>query len=930
MKRTIFLMAFLIAMVNTFAQNGVIVGVVKDAQTGELLPGTNVVISGTQKGAVTDLNGNFQLSDLPAGTYKISVTFISYTPLETEVVISESDTIELKVNLGSAATKIQGVNIIAKRNDRTENAMIVMQKKSGSVVNGISSQEMKKSGESTAAGALKKVTGVSVQDGKFVYVRGLSDRYSKTTLNGAEIPGLDPKRNTVQMDLFPAAALKNILVHKSFSPDITGDFTGGLIDLRTVDIPNKFSVNFSVQTAFNPQANLNKNFLTYQGGSTDFLGFDDGTRAVPTAAALGDIPNRYENDPKLNEVTRSFNKIWTPDTKLSGLDQKYSFSIGNQLVKKGKTLGYFFSTQYEHSTKYYDDGFYGRYQLISANDENLNRQLESSQYVRGQQDAISTVMGGIGYEFNPQNRINLMVMNSHSGVKAANYMVFQDFRDDSRHRERRVLEFSSRNIFTTQLKGHHDLRDFHGIKINWLGSFTSANQNEPDIRYLQNDIIPKNNGDTVYLVNPSLYSNPRRFYRNMIENVYFARVDFEMDYSAFNQESKLKFGFSNGFKNTDYQQKQFLFAENIKGEYHDINDFFADENIDAQNGIFAQNSKQDDKLNSYFGYQNVFAAYAMTSMNITNKIKAVYGLRVEKVNMHTESYKEAAGTEVLSGGLDELNLLPSINLTASPTKKLNIRFGFNRTLARPSFREKAPLTIENREGDIMVGNPELKQTLINNYDFRIEKYMKSGEVISVGAFYKNFINPIEQTFNTEALNPEITWRNVDRANLYGLEAELSKKLSFIPGMKNFKITTNTTYVYSRITIDEKELVEKRRFDPYYPAERQMTEQSPWIVNALFSYQNDSLGLDMNISYTYNDDKLAFINSRGIPDIMMKATNDLNFNITKKLGKSFSLTFKVKNILNKRNTKYYDYSGEQYIYSDYGWGRVFSLKFSYKL
>ena len=929
MKRTFLSTVLFLIFITGFSQNGVLIGQVKDANTEERLPGTNVVIAGTQKGAITDLNGNFQLSDLSMGIYKIKVMFISYKPTEIEVVISSTDTVELNVNLESSTISITGVNIIAKRNDRTENAMITMQKKAASVVNGISSQEMQKSGESTAAGALKKVNGVSVQNGKYVYVRGLSDRYSKTILNGAEIPGLDPEKNTVQMDLFPASILKNILVYKSFRPDITGDFSGGLIDLRTLDFPNRFTLNFSAQTGFNPYANLRKDFLTYQGGKTDFLGIDDGIRVIPSEAT-GNIPNRYEDDATLNSITKSFNKIWTPYKSHSGLNQKYSFSIGNQNVIKGKTIGYFFATQYEHKTKFNDDGFFGSYQLISSSDENLNRQLESSIYIRGQQEAIWTVIGGIGYEFNPQNRINLTVINSHSGIKATNYMVFQDFKDDNRHKERRILEFISRNIMTSQLKGHHDLRDFHELKIDWISSYTSSYQNEPDIRFLQNDIIQKNNGDTVYLINPSLYSNPRRFYRLMTENVYFARMDFELPYVVFNQESKMKFGFSEGFRNRDYHQKQFLFAENTKKEYEDINNFFADENIEAQNGIFVQNSKQDDKLNSYFGYQNVFAAYIMTEMSLSKNITAVYGLRVETVSMHTESYKTPSGIEVLSGGLDEINFLPSINLTATPMRKLNFRLGINRTLARPSFREKAPLTIENREGDIVIGNPNLKQTLINNYDFRVEKYMKSGELISLGAFYKNFINPIEQTFNTEALNPEITWRNVDEASLYGLEFEIAKKMTYMRALRHIKVTTNVTYVHSQISIDVKELEEKRRLDPNYPDTRQMSEQSPWILNALISYQNDPLGLSVNVSYTYNDAKLSLVNPIGVPDVMMAATNELNFNITKGINENFSLSFKIINILNNRTTKYYEYSGQKYLYNDYGWGREFSLKLNYSI
>lgn len=238
--------------------------------------------------------------------------------------------------------------------------------------------------------------------------------------------------------------------------------------------------------------------------------------------------------------------------------------------------------------------------------------------------------------------------------------------------------------------------------------------------------------------------------------------------------------------------------------------------------------------------------------------------------------------------------------------------------------------MENKTGDIIIGNPALQQTLIDNIDLRWEKYFKARELVTFGAFYKRFINPIEKTFNTKAQNPEITWRNVDKAFVYGLETDFGKNLNFMLPVNNFFFRTNISYILSRVSIDSQELGSKRYFDPEFPETRTMFEQSPWIVNAVMSYASDSSGLSANLSFTYNAGRLSIVNPNGIPDVYQKAFYDLYFNISKKAGKHFLLSFEVKNILNSRYTKTYTYKGKEYIYDDFAWGREFAFKIAYAL
>ncbi|MBN2667808.1 MAG: TonB-dependent receptor [Bacteroidales bacterium] len=925
MKIKIISLSFLFISLNLLAQKATIKGTVKDEKTGELLFGTNIFIKGTTIGTMSDFDGNYTLSVDP-GSYELTCSFVSYQTQNIKFNVAAGETKTIDFSMGTTALELNDVQVVAKRVERTESAVVAMQKNSATVISGISSQEITKSGASDAAAALKKVTGVSVQDGKYVYVRGLSDRYSKTTLNGAEISGLDPERNTVQMDLFPTNILENMLVFKAFSPDLSGDFTGGLIDIRTKDVPDKFILGFSAELSYSPQSNLINNFLTYQGGKYDALGIDDGTRAIPSEAT-GEIPYRLQGkDDEINNITKSFNKIWDVETKSTGLDHKYALDLGKNFKLFGKESGIIVAGTYSHSNKYDDNQRYGRYEITDPDDKSLNTISQSNYFASGKEDVMWSGLAVLGMKINNQNKVSLTVSNNHKGAKEATYMMYRDFKNsDGEIREKRILEFNSRNLFVAQLKGK---RDGEKLDVDWIASYTNAKQDEPDIRFLINQFEPRIT-DTLYYIDPSTIPSPRRFYRNMNENVYYGRIDLSYDFKFMGSDSKLKGGFSENYKTRSYRQKQVNFYEAHQQTYSYITNYFADDNIDTENGIRAQGSLKDDQKNSYDGYMTVMGGYLMADLPLYDKYRIVAGLRVEQAYMYTESLKEAVGNQVNYGELDELSMLPSFNFTFTPNKSNNWRLAYNKTVARPSFREKSPLAIESVTGDIVIGNPNLKQTNVDNFDFRYEHYFGSGEVVSGGLFYKNFENPIEKTFNTKAQNPELTWRNVEHAQLTGIELEFAKKLDFIEILKNFKTTFNFTYVHSAVDVDPQELEIKKIYDPEISSTRIMFEQSPYIFNALLSYKNDSIDFAANISYTYNAEKLVLVNPTGIPDIYQTPTHELNFNISKTFYKKYTLQFQVKNILDQRTVYQYSYLDQDYTYSDIGYGRRFSLKLTYK-
>ena len=322
------------------AQNGTIRGTVVEDANGEPLFGVTVQIINTTNGAITDFDGNFSIST-PAGLYDLQVSFVSFQQIKisgVKVLPNEVTVIDL-IRLQEDIALLDEVVITAEIIKKTESALLTVKRKSANLIDGISSASFRKIGDSDAASAVKRVPGVSIQDGKYVYVRGLGDRYTKTTLNGMDIPGLDPDRNSLQIDIFPTNIIDNLIVLKTFTADLSADFTGGIVNIERKDFPDKKELGASFSLGFNPSMHFNNNFRSYEGSKTDFLGFDDGRRDIPISPEI-QIPSPSTGQNEVTDITNSFDKIMAASKQMSGLDFGLGFSLGNQLKKEKSTIGY--------------------------------------------------------------------------------------------------------------------------------------------------------------------------------------------------------------------------------------------------------------------------------------------------------------------------------------------------------------------------------------------------------------------------------------------------------------------------------------------------------------------------------------------------------------------------------------------------------------
>ena len=931
MNKIIIFLTSLLIISQSFGQTGNIRGKVIDNNTGEELIGATIVINGTTTGTITDFDGNYTLSGITNGTYPIRCSFISYeTILVQDVEVIDNDVIIINFNLKNATVDIGEVKIQAKAIKRTENALLVIQKKSATMIDGISSQQISRLGDSDAAGALKRVTGISVEGGKYVYVRGLSDRYSKTTLNGAEIPGLDPDRNTVQMDLFPSNIIENMIVHKTFSPDLPGSFVGGLVNISTKDFPEKFTFQYSSSFGYNPNSNLNSNFLSYKGGKFDWIASEDGTRDLPEIANT-QIPSRYQNDDLLDNITKSFNKQYQPDSIKSFVNQSHSISIGNQIPFGKKILGFIASLSYSNNYKYYDDGFTGRYKLKEQGSLTLNKELVLTNDIKGVNEIIWAGMISTNLKISNNNKLGLILIRNQSGESLTRYQKGKKYSDaNDMFYETRTLQYLQRSFSSAQLNGEHYLQNFNKIKINWLSSFTQSAQDEPDLRFFTNHYIISGE-EKIYEIAQSLYPAPTRFYRDLKENNIDNKINLTIPFQFQGDKAKFKIGSSLVLKNRDFNEKKIQFVENSNTYNGNIYDYLNDDNISASGGfLHAVNSERSDLKNSYQGKQYISAAYAMVDVPYYEKLRIIAGLRMEYTFI--EAKNKSKETDILNysnANLRNFDLLPSLNLTYKLIKDMNLRLAYTRTLARPSFRELVPYASLNFVGDfVFVGNPDLERSLIDNADIKWEYFPNRGEIISISGFYKLFNNPIERTFNTEAANPELTLRNVNEAKLAGIEVEFRKNLNFINFLKDFKIGSNFTFVKSAVSVDAQELSEKRYFDSDFPKTRVMYGQAPFIINAYLNYHNDSLNIDANIGFNIEGEKLSIINATGIPDIYEQPKAKLDFSLSKDIGNNIKLKFSAKNILDSKNQQTYSYNGKTYTYQRYTIGRYFSLSFTY--
>ena len=917
---------------------GSVSGVVVDSETGETLIGANVLISGTSIGAQSDLDGQFEIPGLPPGEYDVEVSYIGYLTTRVASVRIESGAgARLGIELAPAAIGLDEVVVEAEAARNLEALLLRDRQKAAAVSDAISAEAISRSGSTTASDAMKKVTGASVVGGKYVYVRGLGDRYMNTQLNGATLPSADPDRNAVAFDLFPASLLDNIVTTKTFTPDRPGNFTGGAVNIGTKSFPERLEISLSSSAGYN-QAASTRHFLGHASGDFRWFGLGGSSSGIPTAWADGSrtTPNHIQarreaqGAKELDQLSRAFDAEMTPSASNGAMSHSYSFSVGNQVPLLGKPLGFLASVSYSRDHTSYRDGNESIY-LLTGNVATVN-ELNVQQSLIDSRSTAEALWGGLGtlsYKPHPNHSVSTSFLYNRFATSEARYLVGTVPRNFAANRqlESRVLSYTERKISSLQLSGNHVIPALGRLRVDWIGSRVTTEQDEPDLRYFASDFtVSQRNGtaDTSYSIATSNYPAPTRYFRDLHESGRDAGLNLALPFGS----GSIKAGVAANLRNRTFRERGFRYVQRTPYNGSPA-DFFAqvgvlDSTISPTGTITYEIGNYlidaTSPRNNYDGSQEVYAGYGMVEVRPLRRLRTVAGVRYEQTHLDVASVDEAVPEAFLREG----DWLPSLNAVLE-FGRMNFRAAYGRTLARPTFRELAPFTTFSFiNAPTLTGNPNLKRTLIHNLDVRWEWFVRPGEIVAFSGFYKRFIDPIERTILNN--NFETRFENVDNADVFGVEVEARKRLDDVSlWLRGLEVGGNLTLAHSRVDIPGDELAEILALDPGADPQRSLQGQSPYVINADLTYT--TLGTTVSTLYNVFGRRLSEISLGGTPNIYELPFHSLDVIASQRVMPWLLLRGTVRNLLDSQVRRAYPFKGEDYVASAYSVGRSISISFT---
>jgi TonB-dependent receptor len=911
----------------SFAQNK-ISGKISN-EKNEPIGGVSVKVAGRPTGGSSDVEGRYSLN-LPAGKYELEFSAIGYeTKTVTDVEVT-SQLSELNVVLVIKAKEGENVVVTGRRSSarmESVNASISFLKNTNTVASIISAESIRRSPDRNTGEVLKRTPGASLQDGKFLVVRGLADRYNQAMLNGILLSSTEPDRKTFSFDLIPASMIDNIIINKAFVPEYPGEWAGGLIQVNTRDIPAKGFLNVQVGTGFNTQT-IGKDFYKQNGGNLDWLGINDGTRSLPagyTTKSNFDILSAAEK----TEIGKSMRNDWTPRQVNAPLNASFQANAGFNTTMFGKKVGGTFGLIYNKTNRFVD-ARNSQNSLQSNNVFFTDYDYNDDRYV---QDVMVGALGGISVQLNSRHKISAKSMIN---VNTDNYVINRSGNDYIRNNDVRSneLTFKQNTFFSSQLIGEHTLAT--PLKLKWYGSFNILDGQSPDQRRIAYTRTTGTQTPFSLLIGNSLsQESGSRIFQDLSDYIYTAGGDLTYSFNWLGQKQTLKGGYMLQIKDRLYDAKLFanqLPVDNVPLRALPADQVFAPENFG--NGVDNKFAFDAIKGNTFRYLANTIlnAGFLQLDNQFTPSLRVVWGLRVENYDQLVGSVKKWDPRHTYSEVLD---FLPGLNATLKLNDKTNLRLSGSQTVIRPELRELAALNLYDFELNASIqGNPSLKRTKVTNADFRYEYYPRAGEVFSAGVFYKYFKDPIEQFFTLGSGGAStFNFQNPEKAQSYGAEVEFRKKLDFANALRNFTFQANAAYIYSRVKDESVNLA----------IDRPMQGQSPYLINLGLMYDLEKQGLNATILFNQIGERIYLVGDisagAGAPDVYEAPRPVMDFQIAKKIIKNKGeLRLNVSDILNQTQYFYQNADGNKRTFQKAvdayrftrRFGTTFSLTFNYSI
>jgi len=869
-------------------------GRVTDSATGEGIIEGQVQVIDRKKKTLTDLDGNFAIS-LPPGTYSLRIFYELYEPQRVdnlEVKRGQVTTIDVKLSMPSAvAAQVQEeVVIIARADKATEATQLTVRKESAAVRDNISAQEISRSGSSNAADAVRRVVSATIDPQNRLIVRGLGSRYTRVLIRGFRIPSTDPDDPGVELDLFPAGVLSNLSVVKTFTPDLPGDFAGGIMQIETREFPKDFMLQANVSLAYNSESTF-QDVPDYKGGSIDWLGFDDGTRALPSG-----VPNKYvtskrkigEPEPaftpeQVEAIGESFENNYQVSQETGLPNMSAGLVAGDTLKLGGKDFGYLAAFGYQHRTVHQlarireaqgtldDDGNFA-YEAGSDFEDD-----------RGRRQAMWGALTTFSLELTERSDLTLTTLFSQSGQRDTNFA--QGVSLDRLQFAQRRLRWVERQLFFSQLRGEHrDIPELHKLSIDWNATVARAGREEPDtrtIRYTR----PTEAEPYVWTFNQR---SPGRFFSDLGEWTVGSQADFSLPVI---QQLKLKAGAQTRHSWADFSSRRFLFEDT--GASEELRrgapeDIFTPANI-GEVLLFKEGTINTD---GYEASSALYAAYAMGEVIPVPRLRLIGGARYEDFQQDLNAVVPTANQPIdPTKNVDDSNrdVLPAGAVVVEVMKDMFVRASYGMTIARPLFRELAPFVYEDDVRRISVGgNPQLKRSRIHNMDLRWELFPSGTEVVALTGFYKRFIDPIEP-YQIAALR---SFQNAEGATNLGAELETRLSLGRIhKTLKMLQAGVNVTYVRSRIEIAKPEGMEPGNTS----SKRPLAGQSPYVANLSLGVSDPSSKLSVFVYYNVFGKRIDQVGANNLPDQYELPFHSLDLIGSYNLDDHWALRFTARNL-----------------------------------
>lgn len=873
---------------------GVIWGTLTDTKLKEPLPEATVTVVGTKYKTVTDLDGRFRL-ELPPGTYVLRFFYeLHKAERVSGIVVGAGEVAKVDAQLVPDEKAVDVVEVETEADRASMEGLILTRRRAAASGDAVGRVEIAKTPDRTAAEAARRVVGANIVDGRFVYVRGLGERYTNALLNGVPLPSPEPDRQAVPLDLFPSLVLEDLTIVKTFTPDSPADFTGGSVRINTRELPAKFLLSASLGMGFNTQTTFAER-LSYKGSSTDWLGFDGGARKLPDSIPsykIGpNVPRQDGTVPSQAELTgwgRDLNAFMSTEGATSLPNYSLSLVGGDTFDLGGKRrLGTLAALTYSRK-------------FLRRSGEEIrtfgidgNGQLQQKNDIEGETGLDQVGWGalaGVTYEFNPKHRVGVIGFHSQAGDKEAR--VFEGFHEERSAiiRETR-LRYVSRGLTFGQLRGEHELDELDQAKLDWSLFASRAGRDEPDTR---GTIYTYDSGLDAYTLEDDALSGSH-FFAEQSEKTYGGALDWTQPLLKGDAPASLKLGTLMSFRDRRFDARRFRYRS-IPGSDPNLlllppDQLFTDGNIGT-----SLNIQEDTRANdSYTADLNVYAAYLMSDTSLSRRLRLILGERLEVARQGIESVDPFAPTVgKVSTRLDTTDLLPSASLIFKASERANLRASVTRTIARPQLRELAPFSFTDYFGGNNVeGNPRLDRTLITNGDLRFEWFPSASEVLAFSTFYKHFDGAIEQVLQAQGSSAGIaTYQNADSASLIGVELEGRKKLDFLSSaLKDFSLIANLTLARSRVSLDPQTATFVTNPD------RPLSNQAPWVVNAMLDYGSQDLGLKARVLYNIAGRSIVTVGTNGLPDVYEQPRHALDAALAKDLGKHIELKLAATNILN---------------------------------